>query len=317
MKTRDFGDYFDTESVIELPDYSNSKWIILKSESGFVEGKLHYPEHRGQELIIFEPGFPGDGSSRLERLWLNELLRNNFTVFAARHSGTIINGEHSDNYLNCPQKQEWAKKHHQILLGKKSHISIADWLIEPLIALEALGDMFDAIHLIGHSFGGLAIFYSLIEFAKKQPGRAKKVQRVISLAGSTGKVKDENDPILKQWSDYLRRDSTTARIVIGDPGNNLRILKDAYDKIHNEANLIPESTEVICVMVENDELVPIKEAEDIIDTLGRGYLIIDKTEEADERTGRLAHDMDNLPAQKIVDFVNIVWKPKSQTTALA
>lgn len=316
MKTRNFGDYFDTESVIKLPNYHNSSWITLKSESGFVEGKLYRPKFGSQQLIIFEPGFPGDGSNRLEKLWLNDLLKNNFTVFAVRHNGTIINGKHSDNYLNCPEKQEWAKNHNQLLLGKKDSYTITDWLIEPLITLEALGDMFDAIYLVGHSFGGLAIFYSLIEFAKKQPEKAKKVLRLISLAGSTGMIKGENDPILKQWADYLPRESTIERVVVGEPVENLKTLKNAYEKIHNEAKLIPESTEIICVMVENDELVSVKEAVDIIATLGRGYLIVDKTEEADKKIDRLAHDMDNLSPERFLNFVNIAWKPKSQTTAL-
>ena len=312
MKTRNFGDFFDTESVIKLTE--NSNWITLKSESGFVEGKLH--RAGGQQLIIFEPGFPGDGSTRLEKLWLNELLKHNFTVFAARHNGTIINGEHSANYLNCPEKQDWSKKHNQILLGKKESCTLADWLIEPLIALEALEDQFDAIFLMGHSFGGLASFYSLIEFAKKRSDKAQKVLRLISLAGTSGKVKDQNDPIIEQWSDYLRRGATNERVIVGDTDDNLKILMDAYEKIHSEANLIPKSTEVICIMVQNDELVKVKEAEEIIDTLGRGYLIIDKTEKANEQTGRLAHDMDNLPPEKFLDFVNISWKPVSKTSTL-
>lgn len=316
MQTRNFGSYFDPESVIELPGSYNSKWITLKSKNGFVEGKLHYPKHRGRDLIIFEPGFPGDGSTRLEKLWLDKILEKGFTVFTARHSGTIINGKYADNYLNCPQKQEWAKNHNQRLLGKKDSYTIADWLIEPLVALEALESMFSAIYLIGHSFGGLAIYYSLIELAKKRPDKASKVQRLISLAGSTGKVKDQNDPILKQWADYLPRDSTKERIDIGDPNETLKILKNAYKKIHKEANLIPESTEAICVMVENDELVPIHEAKDIIKTLGRGYLVIDKKEKADEKTDRLAHDMDNMPPEKILDFVNIDWKPTLKTSTL-
>lgn len=93
-------------------------------------------------------------------------------------------------------------------------------------------------------------------------------------------------------------------------------MKDAYDKIHSETNLIPESTEVICVMVENDELVSVKEAEDIIETLGRGYLIVDKIEKADEQTDRLAHDMDNLPPEKFLNFVNIAWKPENKISTL-
>ena len=106
VKTRNFGDHFDTESVIKLPGDKNSSWITLKSESGYVEGKLH--RSGGQQLIIFEPGFPGDGSTRLEKLWLKKLLENNFTVFAARHNGTIINCEYSDNYLNFPEKQNYS-----------------------------------------------------------------------------------------------------------------------------------------------------------------------------------------------------------------
>src|SRR3990167_8494886 len=290
MKTRNYGDHFDTESVIQLSENPNSSWITLKSESGFVEGKFY--RSGGQQLIIFEPGFPGDGSTSLEKLWLRELLRHNCEVFAARHNGTIINGKYSDNYLNCPEKQAWAKNHNQVLLGKKDSYTLADWLIEPLIALEALEDQFDAIFLMGHSFGGLAIFYSLTEFAKKRPDKAHKVLRLISLAGSAGKVKGDNDQILKQWADYLPRDSTKQRVLVGDPGKNLKNLKDAYEQIHREAKIIPESTEVICVMVQNDELVPVKEAEDIISTLGRGYLIVDKSEVADGTAGRLAHDMD-------------------------
>lgn len=314
MKTRNFGDYFDTDSVITLPGHKNSSWITLKSESGYVEGKLH--RAGGQQLIIFGPGFPGDGSTRLEKIWLDKLLHTGFTVFAARHNGTIINGEHSADYLNCLEKQDWAKKHDQVLLGKKEAYTLADWLIEPLIALEALEGQFDAIFLMGHSFGGLAIFYSLIELAKKSPDKAHKVLRLISLAGTLGRVQDQRDPIIEQWSDYLRRGATNERALVGDPDENIKILMDAYEKIHKESKYIPSSTEVICVMVKNDELVSVKEAEQIIDTLGRGYLIVDKSEEANVQTGRLAHDMDNLPADKLLNFVNIAWKPEKQITEL-
>ncbi len=309
MKTRSFGNHFDTGSVIKLSDHS--EWITLKSGSGFVEGKLHRPEKGVQKLIIFEPGFPGDGSSRLEKLWLKDLLKNNFTVFAARHNGTIINGSYSDTYLNCIQKQEWAKQHSQTLLGKKEYYTVADWLIEPLIAMEAL-DMFDSIELVGHSFGGLAIFNSLIEFSKKYPSQASKIVRLVTLSGATGKVVGLNDPILKQWSDYLRRNATSKRVLVGDPDENLKILRAAYEKIHRESNLVPKTTEIICVNVENDELVSVQEGKDLIKTLGRGYLIVDKKEESDKESGRLAHDMNNLTSREFLKLVNIVWKPETE-----
>lgn len=301
--------------VIETININSvSNWIRVESGSDVVEGKLHHLDSN-QKLVIFEPGFPGDGSSRLERLWLGALLENNFTVFAIRHVGTVINGKYAATYLNCPERQELAKSNGERFLGGKELYTIADWLVEPLIALKVFAAQFDEIYLVGHSFGGLASFYSLIEFARLQPDAARKIKRIISPAGSTGLLESKNDPILRQWSDYLRKSSIRERIEIGDPDENLEILENAYRKIHSEANLIPAATEVICVMVENDELVSEKEGEEIIKTLGRGYLIRDTLEVADENSGRLAHDMDNLPPEKFLNLVDLAWKPKGKDTA--
>lgn len=115
-----FAKVVDSDSIIVLKGLNKecaSYWLQLKSESGTVEGKLHLAKNGGNKLIIFEPGFPGDGSTRLERLWLNKLLGKSFDVFAVRHNGIIINGEFSDNYLYCKEKQLKAKEQQQIVLG--------------------------------------------------------------------------------------------------------------------------------------------------------------------------------------------------------
>jgi len=285
----------------------NTDWIRIKDGDNRAEGKFH---HGGdKKIIIFEPGFPGDASTRLEKLWLDNLLKNGFSVFATRHVGTIINGLYSETYLNSPERQDLARENKENLLGGKESYTIADWLLEPLVVLKAFASQFEEIYLIGHSFGGLAIFYSTIEFAKGFPDLSKKIKRLISLAGTTGKIKGGDDPIIKQWLDHLKLTSISERINIGDPERNVEILKDAYVKIHSESSFVPKSTEIICVMVENDELVSPNEADDIMKTLGRGNIILDTKEKADKNSGRLAHDMDNLTPQFVLDLVDCNWKP--------
>ena len=116
----------------------NSFWVSLNSPSGSVEGKLHLSQNNNKKLLIYEPGYPGDGSTRLEHLWLEKLLQKGFSVVAVRHSGTIINGKHSNTYLNCPERQSRAMEDGQETLGNKQTYTIADWLKEPLIVLESL-----------------------------------------------------------------------------------------------------------------------------------------------------------------------------------
>lgn len=116
MKLYDFEEHYDRKSIVQLE--GRSSWIRIRSGDNSVEGKLQRPEFGSQKLIIFEPGFPGDGSTRLERLWLDSLLKNNFTVFTIRHNGTIVNGKHSATYLNCPEKQERAREDKQLLLAR-------------------------------------------------------------------------------------------------------------------------------------------------------------------------------------------------------
>lgn len=330
----------DIETLIEIikipvnPDYvillnekfpstkNISFWVMLKSESGSIEGKLHFPEKKSAKLIIFEPGFPGDASSRLERLWLSKLLKEKYTVLALRHVGTIINGSYSNNYLNCPQKQSHAIKNNQTLLGDKPNYTLSDWLLEPYIALETLAPHFEEIILAGHSFGALASISSMIDFYKNFNKRFPKIKRFVSLAGGVGKVRCNEDPILTQWADYLKRKSVRERVDIGDSTINLHILKEAYHKIHKEVIIIPSATEFILISPwgdernSRDELCPVTESLDVITSKGKGFLIIDKTQWGDNRTGRLAHDMDNLSSEYFHNLVSENWLPVSQISVI-
>ena len=305
-------------SLIPLPsqryygstDLGDPWWVKLELNDQCVEGILHTHSHNKlSKLLIFEPGYPGDGSTRLERLHVSKLLASGFTVFAARHNATIINGHHSDNYINCIEKQEQAKAEDQELLGNNRTASIADWLVEPLVSISLLANIFQEVYLMGHSFGVLAILNSLVKLVETDFQGIDKITRVISLSGATGRVRKVDDPILLQWKEHLDTDSARERIRIGDPNRNIDILRNAYNLIHTKANIIPEEIDIIHVSpwgdsLENlDELVSPLQALDFIATLGRGSLVIDKTQHSDNN-GRMVHDMDNLKTETLLDFLN-------------
>jgi hypothetical protein len=308
-----FGQAINPDSFIELKslvkNYS-SYWLELKSRTGSVEGKLHFSKNNRDRLIIFEPGFPGDGSTRLEKLWLNKLLENDFDVFAIRHNGTIINGDFSKNYLSCEEKQTKAKKQQQKVLGSNPPFTIDNWLNEPFIALESLSPQYKKIYLIGHSFDGLSVLYSLIKFTENNKSEANKIKRLISLAGTTGIIRGDDDPVLKRWREHIDTNEARKRIEIGNAVQNIEFLKNAYNKVHSGIRKTSEITRLVFVYVFGndkntvDEFIYPSEPLDILKSLdGNGILVLDKSEKADSKKGQLAHDMDNLKPSVILNLL--------------
>ncbi len=300
-----------------------SFWVTLRSKKDAVEGKIYFPKNKSHKLIIFEPGFPGGGSTQFEELWLDKVLENGFTVFLVRHSGTIINGKFSANYLNCPQRQKQAKEKDQKIIGIKKSPTISDWLIEPKIAIETLGPYFKEIYLVGHSFGPLALAYSLIDLNTENSTLARKIVRLISLAGAIGRARGKDDAKLKIWHDHLDTDWAKERVLIGFANKNTDIFARAHNKIHDQVHKFPKHTEFIGATPCGDkagtidDLVQPQETVEFIASLGKGYLILDKTQYSDAKSGRMAHDMENLKPQTLVKFLDKNWLPRQQVTTLS
>jgi hypothetical protein len=305
-----------------LPAGIDSFWVMLKSSSGTVEGKLFLQKNL-TKLVIFEPGFPGGGSTQFEQLWLDSVLADGYSVFLARHSGTLVQGKYAGDYINCPQRQNLQPSGGLLVLGTRRDSTIADWLTEPLIALEVLSTHFSEIVLCGHSFGPLALIKSLQRFVVSQPKLAEKIYRVVSLSGSIGRVRNYESSILKIWHDHLNTDWARERVLIGDANLNTVIFGRAHEEINKNARTIPEQISFIAVVpcgdTENsvDEIVNPWESVDFINSLGRGYLIVDKLEWGDKSAGRMVHDMEALQVKDLLNFLSKNWSPVSQISVIS
>jgi len=296
-------------------------WVMLKSNNQVVEGKL-FLQNNLSKLVIFEPGFPGGGSTQFEHLWLEKILQNGYSVFLARHGGTIINGKYSESYINCKKRQNLSKSKGLSVLGNKENNTIADWLAEPLVALETLVPHFSEVVLSGHSFGPLALIDSLQKYVKSEPELSKKISRIVSLSGSIGIIRNYDNSILKIWFEHLDTDYARERVQVGDAKANTDIFGDAHTRINNEASNIPDNIDFIAVTPygnsENttDEIVQPMESIDFINSLSRGYFIVDKKEFGDKKSGRMAHDMEALSADMLLKLVSNDWLPQNQITTI-
>ncbi len=313
----------DPESVIPLSADDTSWWVKLSTEFGCVEGKMHVPVTATRRLLIFVPGFPGGSSTDFETHRLNAFLNAGFAVFTIRHNGSFLNGQHSDYYISCRPRQTKALNEGQEFLGDNSSYSIGDWLLEPMIVVESLGASFDEIVLVGHSFGGLALCWSVREMCVAESKQLHKVKRVLSLAGSTGRIRSDEDPILSMWEDYLESEWADERVAIGETADNLLQLNNAYHAIHDWNNLdIPEDLQFIFVCPwgdtadSTDEFITPQESLDVIVSLGRGTLIIDKTQLGDSETGVLAHDLSKLSTEMYLRLADLNWTPEKQIFSL-
>lgn len=287
-----------------------------------MEGKIYFPAKITDKFAIFEPGFPGGGSTQFEQLWLDKVLKNGFTVFLARHSGTIINGKFSNDYLNCPERQKLSLKSDQKILGIKKSPTIGDWLVEPKTSLEILGPYFNEIYLVGHSFGPLALISSLIDLSLENSPLIRRITRVVSLAGAIGRAREREDAKLTIWFKHLDTDWARERVQIGPAKKNTDIFASAHNKIHDLVHKFPLHVEFIGVTPLGDkagtidDLVQSIETVEFISSLERGYLILDKTQYSDTKSGRMAHDMENLKPEDLLRFLDKNWRPEQQITVL-
>lgn len=312
----------DSEGLIPLSTDGKAWWAKLTTANGSVEGKLHLPAAKTARLVIFEPGFPGGSSTDFETHRLPSFLARGYAVFTVRHNGSLLTGPHSDYYISCAPRQKKARQDGQEVLGDLGAYNIKDWLLEPLIAVEALAPAFGDVILMGHSFGSLAIFFSLKELCQKRSPLIDKLKRVVSLAGATGRLRSDKDPIMAQWGEYLETDWALERVRLGEPSINLFHLRTAYGSIHKWQDFEPPRADFIFVHPwgdtddSTDEYISTQEPLDLIVSLGKGALIVDKTQQSDTETGALAHDMAALTTDSYLQLADLGWLPERQILTL-
>lgn len=232
----------------------------------------------------------------------------------------------------------------------QSFTALDRWLLEPFVAYQALAPHFNSVVMLGHSFGGLALMYSTIalfktgEINRMFEGKKHNLRRIISMAGATGIIRGQainrlstdkdashgivsenqvsEDGIIKMWQGYVDSPFIQERVSIGPKEDNLRHLEHGYRTIHADAKAIDPDVDFICLHPWGDEpgtfdeLISIKQPLELLLSMGRGALIVDKTQKADAAKEQLAHDMCDLDTGFLLKLLDTDWQPPSQISQL-
>ncbi len=300
------------ESGVFFEKGDSAFWVKLFGSRGeTVEGKFFVSGEGQEKLLIFEPGMPGDTNKWIESEILPELIRQGYSVFCIRHSGTKINVENSDKYINCPERIKRSFSEQNAVIGKtagKNDYTLEDIAYEPKTAIEALQKKFKQIFFLGHSNGVLGMAFSLAELSKEI---TDKVRSFVGLSGFTGRYIAETDcfdaegrfnsQMMKEYLEFCSK-----FISLGSIDKNIELQKNTLAALYKSP--LPGNINLVLVNCPKDEFIPIESSKEYREFIGRGLGVTDKTQNVAD-----FHDLKNLQAKTLVRLLEI-HRPKSKHT---
>ena len=205
-------------------------WVALKCRLPFkvyrhsagpfdtvdIEGKLYTPpdlsskKQMDRELVIFQPGLPGGGALLFEERHVQDLVKRGYAVLVLRNKGLDTSSEKGNAYTGCKDRTDIGNKINLSAIGnpdRTQHVFYDDSVRGVEGALRLLAPGFGKIHLIGHSYGGLAVAISLgalgLSARKDRKGREalRKVESVVFAAPLLARPISKEDEIW--WGEEL------------------------------------------------------------------------------------------------------------------
>lgn len=301
------GESIEKDFTFELTNEKDKDGHTLEGKCFWVrfsgaEAKFFVPQKGdNKDLIIFEPGLPGDSVAWFEDTHIRALLDNGYAVLVMRHLGTRTDTEKTDALIHCPERVAKSASLETNNIGEVKEYNLAAIAEEPTLAIKAVGSHFDTITLIGHSSG---VLYNAYAIGRIEPALRSKISNFVGLSGYLGgqEERTKNLPDLKNYYEYCKQ-----FINMGDAEENSRLTQQISAEIYKHK--IPDHIMVVQVNSPQDEYIPISWAKEFQDFLGRGLNITDKTQfETD------FHDLKNLQPATLLRLLKI-RQPKSRHTA--
>lgn len=274
-------------------------WQTFESDGQTVEVQFYAPEAPSGRLLLFCPGFPGRGGTMFEQRHAAALADAGYTVGVIKNAGTRIDGPDAPFMINNASRLMKARKGGETHLGGGPS-TVAKWLNEPFIVLDALRNAFARIDVIGNSFGAVSALWSLV-----QPGAPlDKVHTLLMLAGAQGVDNNPATGIMRIWNPiFLATPAIWEKITLDDPMSISNTMKAAYREIAEKAGKLPQSLNMVSLAVKHDEILKVADAQAFHDSVmqGRGRVVIDDIDRAYPAYGIMAHDTPDYPTEKLME----------------
>jgi pimeloyl-ACP methyl ester carboxylesterase len=262
-------------------------WLKLEEANKKVEGKIFIPkQEKNNALVVFGAGLPGDSTTWMEEKHVSAFVKEGYTVFTARHLGTKVEPKRANVYIHCQERIAKGGN-----LGGDQIYGLQDFALEPATAINALGEKFSRIALIGHSAGALYHAYSL---GKVRSEILAKVRNLISLSGFLGGPDERREQFgdLQEYYTFCRQ-----YINMEDTDTTIKSLPQVFDTVWQ--NGVPDHIMVTQITSPKDEYITSAGAEKFQEFLGRGLNIIDQTQFEPEY-----HDLKNLRSKTLIRLLD-------------
>lgn len=276
-------------------------WKKFQKDGQTVEVQFFAPESLSHKFVLMCSGFPGMGATRFEQRHAAALAENGITVGVIKHAGTRLDAPDAAFMVNNAARLMEARQKGETHLGGGPS-TMAAWLKEPQIVLDALRNAFARIDIIGNSFGAVAALWSLTQ----EDAPLDKIQSLLLYAGAQGVDTDPIQGIMRVWNPmFLAAPAIAERIEIDAPMTASMTMKDAYAHIAAKSGDLPAHINLKYLVVTGDEILKVSDSEDFRDTVmkGRGEIVLNTTCRAYPAHGLLAHDTPDYPTEKLMELL--------------
>lgn len=266
-----------------------------------VEAQVYEPEEGTRAAILFCPGFPGMGATIFEQRHAAALVDQGYAVYVIKHKGTKLYGPMAPVMVNNAARLMRARGNRETHLGGGA-ATIHDWMVEPSFVLKALDEKYDAVHVIGNSFGALSAMWSMAQ----DDAAIGKVKSLLLYAGAQGVWEDGNpESIARIWRpDFLRLPRITEKVELNDPAEIVDNLKEFYMALPERVKALPKSIPITYLVVEQDEILRMDDTSVFDDAIGgRGVTVVDRVDHAWPDHGFLAHDTTNYQTEDLLELI--------------
>ena len=178
--------------------------------------------------------------------------------------------------------------------------TIEEWLGEPEVACAELSERYDALYVIGNSFGALSALWSLTAEITA-PGKLRSLLLLAGAQGTTGKTSN----IMRIWKpEYIAAPRITGKVSLNDPVAIEATMKKIYKELPARVVVrLPESVDLTFLVVAKDEILAgaghhcgfFRKA-----IGGRGRIVMDETGQAWPEYGLLAHDTPDYKTEQLL-----------------
>lgn len=278
------------------PDLQSLFWVDLSGESNEgkinFEGKLYVPQRPNGEIIIYEPGGPGN-IDQFEEKFISPLIEAGYTIFTDRHNGALAN----DNNIIHSQERIRSSRFGKVL-GGEGQRGMSDWLNQPAVAAGIFSSSFERISFVAHSFGCLDVLVSLKRMEQTHDPTLPKVKRAILGSWAIDTISDSKlrglrpplgglsiDEIWGNWAQEMREQG----IYDIDSQDSARAVEKGVSELSDESHDLPKDTTYILSTPTNDEVVDVTNFPNLQNKVKQGIFISDETQKKLPE-GQIAHD---------------------------